>query len=531
VVPRDDEDIGTIPKTQLLLGYAVLYRHQGVRSQIEKPAAPEIAFDFYVKDPTFDMESMIALDSSPAYGVIIQNQTEPNMVQLYYRCHQYSKEQEPFRKMGHQEFEIHRKRDFYTCLLESTDRGKTFKRPNLQQIEFRGSKTNHIVFDGGGSRWNRAPADNFAPFVDDNPNCKDGERYKGIGGTESIVTDSTGGTDNGVFMYSSPDGRKWKPMSDKPLLTRSLIRYNSYPSSFYDSHNIMWWDETCECYRIMSRANTDRGGRGMGMHTSYDLQTASEQTVSTLQYKDAPGICVQRNIGKDEQFYTQNPFKLRHVPHILFADPMRCSSVTTVCNVPLLYSLDNGVSWGRVGDDFAPFLEPVLAAEFLDGTEHGSGLRYFQAAANTIRDPKTGDTSFVFFDGFGTSRVRVMRSTAKKDRFAGMNADANGGWFTSRVMESKKGESLYINHRNRGHISVELRSVKTNEPIGHWTHTNFKFITAPESTDATDTLLKWVNDGNEESEILPEGRFRVDVRLADATVFALQVAPSGATLS
>ena len=59
------------------------------------------------------------------------------------------------------------------CYTESRD-GVKWRRPGLGLVEFDGSTSNNIVWDGLGSH-------NFTPFIDRNPECRPEAKYKALG--------------------------------------------------------------------------------------------------------------------------------------------------------------------------------------------------------------------------------------------------------------------------------------------------------------------------------------------------------------
>lgn len=61
--------------------------------------------------------------------------------------------------------------DQFTCYAQSED-GLHFERPQLGLYEFEGSRDNNIVFRGSAS--DSFASHNFAPFLDANPQAKEG---------------------------------------------------------------------------------------------------------------------------------------------------------------------------------------------------------------------------------------------------------------------------------------------------------------------------------------------------------------------
>ena len=110
----------------------------------------------------------------------------------------------------------------------------------------------------------------------------------------------------------------------------------------------------------------------------------------------------------------------------------------------------------------------------------------------------------------------------------------------TRVMQSHdNSELLYLNykiHGGVGQISVELRSAVSNLPIDGYTHQNFELIKCAgratcrnkgSGSDETRRVLKWkIPDdvGEATSASLPVGRFRVHLKLTNATAYAVTTA-------
>ncbi len=85
-------------------------------------------------------------------------------------------------------------RPFYACYAESRD-GIHWARPELGLIEVDGSKEGNIV-------WAAPKLDNFTPFKDDSPECRQGERYKSVASGPK-----------GLMAYKSTDGIHWSPLA------------------------------------------------------------------------------------------------------------------------------------------------------------------------------------------------------------------------------------------------------------------------------------------------------------------------------
>ena len=117
-------------------------------------------------------------------------------------------------RIGNKRF---RKMTSLTGYAESRD-GITWTKPNLGVVEFAGSRDNNLIWTDG-YLWD------FTPFLDRNPRCKPEERYKTIAGGPPIA-------------LGSPDGLRWKPLQDEPVLT----------DGFFDSQNVAFWDHERQKY-------------------------------------------------------------------------------------------------------------------------------------------------------------------------------------------------------------------------------------------------------------------------------------------
>ncbi|MBI2191249.1 MAG: hypothetical protein HYU36_04625 [Planctomycetes bacterium] len=111
------------------------------------------------------------------------------------------------------------------ALADSMDGGMTFTRPNLGLVDFRGCTANNLLRIGGPP--NVPPA-----FLDSNPACRPGERYKGL--SQKWM---------GLFAMASGDGLHWKSLLDGPVKMEGA----------FDTVNTAFWDSLAGCYRSYTR--------------------------------------------------------------------------------------------------------------------------------------------------------------------------------------------------------------------------------------------------------------------------------------
>ncbi len=146
-----------------------------------------------------------------------------------------------------------------SCVAESHD-GVRWTRPDLGFHEVSGTRDNNVFLVEP-----RTVTHNFCPFLDARPGVPANERYKAVGGT--------GG--GGLFGYLSADGLRWRPVADRPLVTKG----------HFDSQNIVFWSEHEGRYLCYFR--TARNGvRWVARSTSDDFRNWSEP--EEMEFGDAP---------------------------------------------------------------------------------------------------------------------------------------------------------------------------------------------------------------------------------------------------
>jgi hypothetical protein len=171
--------------------------------------------------------------------------------------------------------------DTLGAYAESTD-GIHWVKPRLGLIDFEGSKENNLVWAGQGSH-------DFTPFRDANPDCPPRARYKAVGRGSG-----------GLLAFQSPDGVRWSPLGDGPVMTGAA----------FDTQNLAFWDSVRGEYRAYVRHFRD-GRRDIKTATSDDFLHWTE--LAWLEYPGAP----------DEQLYTNQIIPYYRAPHIFLGFPTR----------------------------------------------------------------------------------------------------------------------------------------------------------------------------------------------------------------
>jgi hypothetical protein len=313
----------------------------------------------------------------------------------------------------------------FTCYAESTD-GVHFTRPPLGLFEQGGSKSNNILF--------RDPKDtSFAAFRDANPAAKADERYKALSYT---VIDRKGY----MTAWASPDGIKWRKMSDKPVV----------PAGSYDSLNCVSWDGIEKQYRVFDRYWTGggfRGFRAIETRTSKDFLNWSEPTP----FKYADGVPV-------EHFYTGAVTRCPGAEHVWLAFPKRfvpqrkrvASHKEPGVSDAVFMSSRDGVNWDR------PFLEAWVrpGADERNWTDRNNMPAW--GIVETPGDPTT--FSMYISEHYRWPTNRLRRLTIRKHGFASLRAGAKEGEVVTKPI-TFAGDRMKLNFSTSaaGSVRVELR--------------------------------------------------------------------------
>ena len=166
------------------------------------------------------------------------------------------------------------------CMAESRD-GITFTKPDLQRVEYNGTKHNNIIFA------REQEIDNFSVLYDTNPDCPEDERFKGL---------AEGHDENNrtlLYIYASRAGIDFRPMY--PLEVKGT----------FDSYNLAFWNEITGQYHLYYRAFHSPEGkdklswndqvdavkdiRDVRFATSKDFKTWTEH--GRIQFEEGQGDC------------------------------------------------------------------------------------------------------------------------------------------------------------------------------------------------------------------------------------------------
>ncbi|WP_397568984.1 hypothetical protein [Schlesneria sp. T3-172] len=193
------------------------------------------------------------------------------------------------------------------CCYAESDDGIHWRKPHLGLHEFNGSKANNIVMVQQKVGNALSVPGEPAVFKDGNPAAPPEARYKALLPANRLPNDYS----RGLLAFQSPDGLRWTPMSDQPVITDGA----------FDSQNLAFWDAESQVYRAYWRYFTKggydektwdpQGDRAIRTATSTDFLNWTNQ--ADLAYVDSPS----------EQLYTNQVKPYHRAPHLLLGFPMR----------------------------------------------------------------------------------------------------------------------------------------------------------------------------------------------------------------
>jgi hypothetical protein len=360
-------------------------------------------------------------------------------------------------------------RDTLACVLEGPD-GIHWSRPDLGLFPFRGSKHNNII-------WTQPKLDNFTPFLDTNPACPPDERFKAT---------SAGGRP-GLWGFGSADGLHWRPLSDRPIITKGR----------FDSENNAFWDPVRKQYWCYIRGLHDRTtGREVTVeemrrpHPANELVRDILAATSTdfrnwtdpqpLRYIDSP----------DDQLYTNQVEPYYRAPDMFVGFPTRYVEreltpaalrslpdpthrqrrmkfnprYGTAMTEGLFMTSRDGYTFKRWDDDFIP-PGPQRSNNWI----YGDGYLSLGLIETRADDPTAApELTCYAYEGRWKEGEVVRRYTLRIDGFVSYHASDQPGKFISKpVIFSGRTLALNFATAAAGSIRVELQTPEGLPLPGH----------------------------------------------------------------
>lgn len=398
----------------------------------------------------------------------------------------------------------------FCCYAESDD-GIEWRKPELGLHEFQGSKANNIVLTSGLLDGLHVDAGHPAVFRDDNPAAPEAARFKAL-------VRSSG--PNGLLPFQSPDGIRFTPMTDGPILSGT---------GAFDSQNLAFWDPTARTYRAYWRYFTGgefKGRRDIRTATSPNLVDWAEP--QDLRYVDSP----------PEQLYTNQIKPYHRAPHLLLGFPARYvergwsesmralperehrerrASATPRYGTALT---DSVFMASRDGVLFHRWNESFLRAgpERPDTWNYGHQYIAWHLVETPSHLPGAAPevslyASESYWTGTGSA---VRRYTLRLDGFVSIEAPQAGGLLVTRpVVFTGRALELNVATSAAGSVRVELQSPDGSPVAGH---------TFAEADDLYgDTVARTVTwQGQHDVHQLAGRPVRLAFRLADADLYSFR---------
>ncbi len=429
---RSTEPIDIGSRRELLVDQYLIDRLEGVRLELQRPQRREIVFR---TDAPWE-------GNGSAYQSVFQ---DGNRFRLYYRGgnHPASKAYET----SPSSWET-------LCLAESTD-GIHWTRPELNVVEFQGSRKNNLILDEAMVRAIGGSPAHTAVFQDANPDCPRQERYK-------IVI--LGSRPRGLYLLVSSDGIHFTLKSDKPFTTTGA----------FDSQNLMFWDSVGAVYREYHR-NFDEGVRGIMTAASEDPGTFPKP-----QWLSYPGAAPQA-------LYTNQVQPYYRAPHIFMGFPMRYNDRGWSQSMTHLPGLEERQSRARQHPRYGSAITDAAFMTSRDGVTFHRWDEAFIRPGPATKDTWVYGDNFVFWGMVATKShleaapdeislyategywegtfTSFRRYTLRMDGFVSAQAPLSGGELVTKPL-TFDGSQLEINFSTSaaGSVRVELQDAQ-GKPI------------------------------------------------------------------
>jgi len=379
----------------------------------------------------------------------------------------------------------------FVCYAESKD-GIHWVKPNLGFASYQGSTTNNILaLERPEGKLTALCAHNFTPFLDTNPKCLPGQRYKGVANMKG-----------GLRGYVSADGLRWRPVSDKPILTKGR----------FDSQNVVFWDKNCQSYVSYYRDFVDQT-RIVSRATSADFLTWSD-----------PESLLYEKGTKKEHLYTNAIEAYSRAKGFYFGFPMRFNEAANPAGHFLTGTSDGGFMSSRDGLHFKrwpeAFVRPGPMRE--RWVNRNNMIAWGTLITPSPYEGAPPEISLFSTEGYwGDSGSRLRRMTVRLDGFVSIQAKREGGTFMMRPMVFSKNTGkktcLALNAATAAFGGVRCELVdRQGHPIPGYTLAECH----PLLGDGVQMIVSW--RGKDDLSTFADAPFRLRFELSDADIYGLQ---------
>ncbi|MDB6059795.1 MAG: hypothetical protein JWO95_3639, partial [Verrucomicrobiales bacterium] len=384
-----------------------------------------------------------------------------------------------------------------TCVAESND-GKKWTKPKLGFFEIAGSKENNVVLT-------EAPfTHNFSPFLDSNPDVRAGEKYKAICGDQKA----------GLKIFASPEGLRWKPMPDKPVLTTNDVAFKN----MFDSQNVAFWSQTENCYLLYFRVYTNRFRR-IARAESKDF--FKWNNIRLMDYRSAGALPTPI-----EHLYTSQTHPYFRAPQIYVALAARFMLGRQVLTADEAKAIgvhpkyfkdisDAVLLTSRGGDIYdrtfmSAFIKPGI------GPENWVSRTTYPA----LNEVQTGPTEMSIYvnQNYAQPTAHLRRYSLRLDGYSSLRATYEGGEFVTRPL-TFSGNRLLLNFSTSAAGGIKIAIWDANgTPVP-----GFTFKDSVESIgNEIERAARWKN-GPDISKLAGQ-TVQLHFKMKDADLFAIQFA-------
>lgn len=396
------------------------------------------------------------------------------------------------------------------CLAESED-GLHWTRPDLQLVEFQGSKRNNLLLNAGMvQEFGGSPA-HTAVFKDANPACPEAERYKMV---------MFGTKPRGLYLLVSPDGIHFVPQTGKPFMTTGA----------FDSQNLAFWDSVRGEYRLYHRG-FNAGVRDILTCTAPDFASFPEpQWVS---YPYSPTMAL----------YTNQLQPYYRAPHIFVGFPMRYNERGWSGPMLDLPGLDERLERGKHHPRYGMTVTDAVFMSTRDGSTFHRWAEAFIRPGPRQRESWVYGDNFICWGMFETPSATedapaelsllavegywegedtaFRRYTLRVDGFASLGAPYAGGEMVTKPL-TFTGGSLSVNAETSGFGSFQVEVQDADgKPLPGFSLADCE----PIFCDSLDYTVRWHTRNGGDLRSLAGQPIRLRFVLKDADIYSFQFVP------
>ena len=393
------------------------------------------------------------------------------------------------------------------CLMTSTD-GIHWDRP-VTGVEFEGNTETNILF---------LENEDFAPFIDTNPNVKPEERFKATSGPK----------DGGILAYASPDGIDWHILNNG---------HPVYTDGAFDSENVAFWSEVENRYVLYYR-RPRRDARDVGRAYSDDfIHWTADGWIEFPVEGEGPTVLAQFYTNQIQPYYRAPKyiigFPARYIDRgpgvsntFLPEQEARRQRATVLARAATALT-DSVYITSRDGRNFrqAPdvFLKPGLKTK--DNWDYGDNYiaRGLLETESTMGD-EPRELSLYASESRWTGNVSQWRRYKLRiDGFASLAAETKKGYVETKPIIFT-GTELSINASTSacGYIKVEFLTPE-GKPFDGFSSEDCDIIYG----DSIDRRVTWNND----QHVCPMEKRPVIIRfyMKEADLYSLKFSYGGST--